>query len=59
LVSYDRDGNEIDRRPLLRRSDRFEHCHVDPADTVVYRKDRTHATDPDPRECRPADPWVR
>lgn len=59
LVSYDGDGNEIDRRPLFRRSDQFEHCYVDPAGTVVYRKDRTQAPDPDPRECRPADPWVR
>jgi hypothetical protein len=59
LVSYDRDGNEIDRRPLFNRQSDYEHCYVDPAGTVVYRKDRTETTDPDPRECQPADRWDR
>ncbi|MEU4472716.1 hypothetical protein [Micromonospora sp. NPDC023888] len=51
LVSYDVNGVEIDRRPLFRPSDEFDHCYVDSSGTLVYGKPGA--------DCRPAEPWGR
>lgn len=61
LVSYDREGNEIDRRPLFRDSREFEDCYVDPAGTVLYHKQPKRGASPatDPSTCKPADAWGR
>jgi len=49
LVSYDAEGDEIDRRPLFADSRSFEHCYTDPAGKVIYGEPGS--------DCLPADPW--
>ncbi|WP_433552147.1 hypothetical protein ACQP08_00460 [Micromonospora zamorensis] len=51
LVSYDDTGAEIDRRPLFRPSDQFDHCYADPSGTLVYGSPGT--------DCLPAERWSR
>ncbi|MEO3770941.1 hypothetical protein [Micromonospora sp. B9E7] len=51
LVGYDTNGVEIDRRPLFRPSDEFDHCYVDSSGTLVYGQPGA--------DCRPAEPWGR
>jgi hypothetical protein len=51
LVSYDAQATEIDRRPLFRPSDEFDHCYVDSSGNVVYGEPGT--------DCRPAEHWSR
>ena len=49
LVSYDAEGDEIDRRPLFVDSRSFERCYTDPAGKVIYGEPGS--------DCLPADPW--
>ncbi|WP_405096360.1 hypothetical protein [Micromonospora sp. NBC_01412] len=51
LVSYDAAGGELDRRPLFRPSDRFDHCYATPSGEVIYGPAGT--------DCRPAERWTR
>ena len=51
LVSYDRAGQEIDRRLLFRHSLEFDHCYTGPAGVVIYGESGPG--------CRPADRWGR
>jgi hypothetical protein len=58
LVSYDADGNELDRFALFDNTYPGG-CYVDPAGKVLYQPlpVKKDAPPPDPATCLPAEPW--
>ncbi|MEU6025329.1 hypothetical protein [Micromonospora sp. NPDC047134] len=51
LVSYDKRGVEIDRRPLFQAEDQLDRCYTTPSGKLIYGKPSG--------TCRPAGGWKR
>ncbi|MCW3844141.1 hypothetical protein ONA70_29025 [Micromonospora yasonensis] len=51
LVSYDKRGVEIDRRPLFQPEDQLDHCYTTPSGKLIYGKPSG--------TCRQAEAWKR